>query len=67
VLQLLAINFVMIVMSPLGPVAVLTSPSTILIGWVGLPLYFAWMFWFRGRQRARLEYLRELRRQLLGH
>jgi hypothetical protein len=65
-LQLLAIILVMIVGSPLGPVAVFTSPYTILIGWVGLPMFFAWMFWFRRRQRARLEYLRELRRQLLG-
>jgi hypothetical protein len=67
VLQLLAIVLVMVVSSPLGPVAILTSPSTILIGWTGLPLFLAWMFWFRRRQRARLEYLRELRRQLLGH
>jgi hypothetical protein len=65
VLQLLFIVLVMVFSSPVGLVAVLTSPSTVLIGWLGLPLFLAWMLWFRRRQRARLEYLHGLRRQLL--
>jgi hypothetical protein len=64
--QLLFVVLVMVFSSPVGLVAVLTSPSTILIGWLGLPLFFVWMFWFRRRQRARLEYLHELKCQLLG-
>jgi hypothetical protein len=66
VLQLSLIVLLMVFTSPLGLVAVLTSPSMILIGWLGLPFFFAWMFWFRRRQRARLENLRELRCELLG-
>jgi hypothetical protein len=65
-LQFLFIVLVKIFGSAVGAVAVLTSPSAILLGWLGLPLVAAWMIWFRRRQRTRLEHLRGLRRQLNG-
>jgi hypothetical protein len=66
VLQFLFIVLVKIFGSAIGAVAVLTSPYVILFGWLGLPLFSAAIVWFRRRQRAQLEHLRALRRQLSG-
>ena len=43
---------------------VLGTPSMIVAGWVGAPLYAAGMLWNARRQRARLKVLVELKRQL---
>jgi len=50
--------------SPAGIVPVLTSINVIVAGWIGLPVGLAILYWFRRRQRADLERLRELKRQL---
>jgi hypothetical protein len=50
--------------SPTGIVSVLTSGSMIVVGWIGVPGGLAALYWFRRRQRADLERLRELKRQL---
>jgi hypothetical protein len=42
----------------------LTTWPVVLIGWLGLPAIFAWRFWFVRRQRAKLEHLLDLQRQL---
>jgi hypothetical protein len=42
----------------------LTSWPVILIGWLGVPAFFAWRSWFARRQRAKLDHFLELRRQL---
>jgi hypothetical protein len=42
----------------------LTSPHMIIFGWIGLPLILGGLYWFRRRQRADLERLLELKRQL---
>jgi hypothetical protein len=44
--------------------ALLTAWPVILIGWVGLPAFLAWRFWFVRRQRAALDRFLELQRQL---
>jgi hypothetical protein len=41
-----------------------TAWQVILIGWLGLPAFFAWRFWFVRRQRAKLDHFLELERQL---
>jgi len=66
VLQFLFIVLVKIFGYAVGAAAVLTSPYVILLGWLGLPLVSAAIVWFRRRQRAQLEHLRALRRQLSG-
>ncbi len=43
---------------------VLGTPSMIIAGWIGAPLYAAGMFWNARRQRSRLKVLVELKRQL---
>jgi hypothetical protein len=43
---------------------VLTSSYIIVVGWIGVPCALAAIFWFRRRQRADLERLPELKRQL---
>jgi len=43
---------------------VLFSPSLILAGWLGGPVYAAGMLWYARRQRQRLEVLQALRGQL---
>ena len=43
---------------------VLGTPSMIIAGWIGAPLYAAGMFWNARRQRSRLRVLMELKRQL---
>lgn len=45
---------------------VLTSWPTILIGWIGLPLFLAGTAWLVRRKRQELNGLLEVRRQLLG-
>ena len=50
--------------SPAGFVPVLTSSYPIVVGWIGAPIGLAVLYWFRRRQRADLERLRDLRRQL---
>ena len=42
----------------------LTTWPVILIGWIGLPVFFAWRLWFMQRQRAELARLLELEREL---
>jgi hypothetical protein len=42
----------------------LTAWPVVLIGWVGLPVFFAWRFWFVRRQRTKLDRFLELQRQL---
>jgi hypothetical protein len=44
--------------------ALITAWPVILIGWLGVPAFFAWRSWFVRRQRARLDHFLELRRQL---
>jgi hypothetical protein len=44
--------------------ALLTAWPVVLIGWVGLPAFFAWKSWFARRQRVKLEHFLELERQL---
>jgi hypothetical protein len=50
--------------SPIGIVGALSSPPAKIIGWIGMPVVFAGLYWFGRRQRADLERLRELKRQL---
>lgn len=50
--------------SPSGIAPVLTSSYIIVVGWVGVPCGLAAVYWFRRRQLADLERLRELKRQL---
>ena len=42
----------------------LTSWPVILLGWLGVPVFFAWRSWFMRRQRAELDRLLELEREL---
>jgi hypothetical protein len=44
--------------------ALMTAWPVILIGWLGLPAFFAWRSWFVRRQRAKLDRFLELQRQL---
>jgi len=50
--------------SAVEPMALLTSWPVILIGWVGLPVFFVWKSWFTRVQRTELDRLFELERQL---
>ena len=50
--------------SPVGVVGVLTSSVMIVAGWIGVPFGLVVLYWYRRRQRADLERLRELKRQL---
>jgi hypothetical protein len=50
--------------SPGGVVGPLTSSFVIVAGWIGVPFGLLVLYWFRRRQRAELEQLRELKRQL---
>jgi hypothetical protein len=52
------------VASPVGFVPLLTSAYVIVVGWIGVPVGLLAVAWFRRRQRADLERLRELERQL---
>jgi len=54
------------VASPVGFVPLLTSAYVIVTGWIGVPIGLVVLAWFRRRQRAELERLRELERQLQG-
>ena len=64
VFQLLFIVVTLAAASPAGIMPILTSTYFVLIGWIGLPCGLAAVYWFRRRQRADLERLRELERQL---
>jgi hypothetical protein len=50
--------------SPVGIVGGLKSSVVIVLGWLGVPTVLAGLHWFRRRQRADLEHLRDLKRQL---
>jgi hypothetical protein len=52
--------------STAGIVSMLTSSRMVVGGWIGIPIGLAFLSWFRHRQRADLEHLRELKRQLQG-
>jgi hypothetical protein len=62
--QLAFIVLVLGAASPTGFVPVLTSSYLIAVGWIGVPTGLALLYWFRRRQRADLERLREIKRQL---
>jgi len=64
VVQLLIMVLAIAAASPGGISATLTSGIVILVGWIGVPSIVAALFWFRARQLADLERLRELERQL---
>ena len=64
VLQLVFMVLALGVASPAGIVPVLTSINVIVMGWIGVPGGLAVLYWFRRRQRAELERLRELKHQL---
>jgi hypothetical protein len=66
VFQLVFVALVVGSFMNLGIIGVLTSPQMIVIGWIGLPLVLVGAYWFRRRQRAQLERLLELKRQLQG-
>jgi hypothetical protein len=50
--------------SPMGIVGALSSAPAKSIGWIGMPVVFAGLYWFARRQQGDLERLRELKRQL---
>jgi hypothetical protein len=64
VLQLLAMKLIVGYLTSERLADTLTSPHMILYAWIGLPLVFGALVWFRRRQRAQLERLLELKRQL---
>ena len=66
VFQLLFVMVLLGFAMNLGVIGVLTSPQVIVIGWIGLPVVLVAAYWFRRRQRAELERLLELKRQLQG-
>jgi hypothetical protein len=64
--QLVTVCFIASVMAESSArlVSLLTSWPVILIGWIGLPTYIAWMTWFQRKKRTELARLLELKRQL---
>ena len=59
--------FTVLVLGPASPAGVgglLTSSFVIVAGWFVVPLGLAVLYWYRRRQRADLDRLRELKRQL---
>jgi hypothetical protein len=64
VCQLLIVVLWRLVGSPVELTALLTSWPVILLGWVGMPVFFAWRSWFMRVQHAELDRLIELERQL---
>ena len=66
VFQLVFVMVLLGVAMNLGVIGVLTSPQVIVLGWIGLPVVLVGAYWFRRRQRAQLERLLELKRQLQG-
>jgi hypothetical protein len=66
VFQLLFVMVLLDFAMNLGARGILTSPQVIVIGWIGLPSVLVGAYWFRRRQRAQLERLLELKRQLQG-
>jgi hypothetical protein len=63
-LQLLFVIAWKVRYSPDNLAGVLTSWPTIVLGWIGLPLFAVFMLRYRRRKRAELARLRELRAQL---
>jgi hypothetical protein len=45
-------------------VAYFTSWPLIVMGWIGVPIFIAWLIWYCRRQAAELQRLLELKRQL---
>lgn len=66
VLQLVFVALLVYFATNVGAIGVLRSPQMIVIGWIGLPSVLAGGYWFRRRQRAELDWLHELKRQLQG-
>lgn len=67
VAQLVAIFAVVWLVDPtVGLAEMAMSVRTLVLGWIGLPVYVGWTVWFGRRQRAELMRLLELRRQLEG-
>ena len=66
VVELLFVVFIVAFHTNVGLIGVLKSPQVIVVGWIGMPAVFAALYWFRRRQRAELERLLELKRQLEG-
>jgi hypothetical protein len=64
VCQLLFVVLWKLFSSGSGLTALLTSWPVILLGWVGVPVFFASRSWFMRVQRAELDRLLELERQL---
>jgi hypothetical protein len=50
--------------SPMGLIGAVTSPPAKILGWFGMPVVFAGLYWFGRRQHTDLTRLRELKRQL---
>lgn len=50
--------------TPIGLGDLLMAWPVVLIGWIGLPAFFAGRAWFVRRQRAQLDHFLELQRQL---
>ena len=66
VCQLLFVVLWRLLSSSIELTALLTSWPVILLGWVGVPVFFASRSWFMRVQRAELDRLLELERQLKG-
>jgi hypothetical protein len=66
VVQLVSIVLVIVFATPVEVVDVLRSPRVIVVGWVGIPSVLTALYFFRRRERANLERLRELERELRG-
>lgn len=49
---------------PMGIEGAFSSPPAKALGWIGMPVVFAVLYWFGRRQHAELERLRALKRQL---
>jgi hypothetical protein len=52
--------------SPIGILGALKSGPAVIVGWIGIPVVFAGLYWFGRRQAADLENLRDIARQLQG-
>ncbi len=64
VFQLLIMKLIVGRMTSESLASSLTSPHMIMFGWIGLPIVCILLYRFRRRQRAELERLRELEREL---
>jgi hypothetical protein len=66
VVQLVFVVLALGVASPVGFVPLLASVYVIVTGYIGVPVGLVVLGWFRRRQRADLQRLREFQRQLQG-